>query len=156
MTRRTARELAMLVTASLAPDEPGDEALDRFFEQEHFSTLRTEGEPFLEAPDKKQLGYIRAVVTAAAERRQELDEAIRTYSRGWRVERLSAVVRAVLRCALVELRYLPERYSGEVPAGVAINEAVELAKKYGSEDAPAFVNGVLGGFVRAGEDGGNG
>ena len=149
MTRRTARELAMLVTASLGPEESGEEALNRFFEEEHFRSLASEGEVFSQLPDKRQFRYIQAVVTGAAERREELDETIRAYSHGWRVERLSAVVRAVLRCALFELRFLPEEFREEVPERVAINEAVELTKKYGGEEAPAFVNGVLGGFVRS-------
>lgn len=69
----------------------------------------------------------------------ELDKIIKQYIRGWTMNRLSKVSLALLRLALYEMKFEPD-----IPIGVSINEAVGLAKKYGSaEDAP-FVNGVLG------------
>ncbi|MDO4581153.1 MAG: transcription antitermination factor NusB [Bacillota bacterium] len=68
----------------------------------------------------------------------ELDQRIAGYTRQWDVERISAVDRCVLRLALYELFYLPD-----TPANIVINEAIELAKKFGSDDSGAFVNGVL-------------
>jgi N utilization substance protein B len=68
-----------------------------------------------------------------------LDEMLTRLSQNWRVERLARVDRNVLRIALFELAHC----QADVPARVAINEAVELAKRYGSEEAPAFVNGLL-------------
>jgi transcription antitermination factor NusB len=68
-----------------------------------------------------------------------LDEMLTRLSQNWRVERLARVDRNVLRIALFELAHCQD----DVPARVAINEAVELAKRYGSEEAPAFVNGLL-------------
>jgi N utilization substance protein B len=71
--------------------------------------------------------------------RGELDEILARLSQNWRVERLARVDRNVLRIALFELAHC----QADVPARVAINEAVELAKRFGSEEAPAFVNGLL-------------
>jgi transcription antitermination protein NusB len=66
-----------------------------------------------------------------------LDEIIAKHSENWRLERLSAIDRAILRLAIHELR------GGETPSRVVLNEAVELAKKFSSEDSGPFVNGVL-------------
>ena len=73
----------------------------------------------------------------------ELDELIGRYARGWKSERISRTARAILRIALCEILYMDE-----IPAAVAINEAVELDKKYDEPETVAFVNGVLGGFMR--------
>lgn len=144
MTRTTAREIAVLIIASMAPGaEDAAAVLDRFFEREHYATLSEEGPLFAEYPDEAQMAYIRAVVTAAAEKRGDLDGYIETYAHGWTANRLSRAAGAILRCAMCEILYLPD-----VPDAAAINEAVELAKKYEDTEGPAFINGVLGGFVR--------
>ena len=144
MTRTAARELAVLLCASLSPEETAEETVDRFFEPEHYASLAPEGEQFAEQPDEAQLAYIRRVALGVSAHRAELDARIERYAHGWRAERLSAATGAILRCAMCEILYLPD-----VPAGAAINEAVELAKKYEGDDVPGFVNGVLGAFVRA-------
>jgi N utilization substance protein B len=83
-----------------------------------------------------------AAAQAVAERAPELDARITEASEGWTADRLGAVERNVLRLALVEI-------DGEdVPDEVAVNEAVELAKRYASEDAARLVNGILGRIVR--------
>ena len=73
------------------------------------------------------------------ERRSELDQLIQEYAPAWPVQLLSPVDRNILRIALYELLHHPD-----TPAKTAINEAVELAKVFGSESSPRFVNGVLG------------
>ena len=83
-------------------------------------------------------GVAQAVAAAAA----ELDERITAASEGWTADRLGTVERSALRVAIHELR------SGEVPAEVAINEAVAFAKRYASEDAGRLVNGILGRIQR--------
>ena len=75
---------------------------------------------------------------AAAGRLDELDEVIRGCSEHWRLERMSRVDRSILRIGVHELTS-----PGEIPPKVAINEAVELAKRFGSADSPSFVNGIL-------------
>ncbi len=73
----------------------------------------------------------------------EIDSIINEISVGWKVERLPKVSLAILRLALCEILYVPS-----IPNGVSINEAVELAKKFASQDDAAFINGVLGRYVR--------
>ena len=77
------------------------------------------------------------------EKQEELDGYIEKYSKGWKVSRISRTALAVLRCALCEILYFED-----VPASAAINEAVELDKGYDESDTVAFVNGVLGGFMK--------
>ena len=133
----------MLIASLASGKEDAGEALDRFFAPEHYATLASEGAQFAEYPDEKQMEYIRAVVSRTAERRAEIDAHIEKYAQGWSAERLSRTTGAILRCAVCEILFVPD-----VPAGAAINEAVELAKRYEDEDGPAFINGVLGGIVR--------
>jgi transcription antitermination protein NusB len=82
--------------------------------------------------------FARQIVSAAAERRGAIDEAIAAASKNWRLERMSRVDRNILRLGACELMTF-----AEVPVRVAINEAVELAKRFGTSDSPAFVNGIL-------------
>jgi N utilization substance protein B len=70
--------------------------------------------------------------------REEIDTLIRRLSEHWRLERMSAVDRNILRLAIFELLY-----RADIPAKVSINEAVDLGKKYGSEDSGSFINGIL-------------
>ena len=145
MTRKTAREIAVeLCFAAAANAIDTDELLDGFFEQEHYATLAAENELFGEQPDEKQMAYIRSLATMSREKAEELDGYIERYARGWKSERISRTARAILRIALCEILYMDD-----IPAAVAINEAVELDKNYDDPETVAFVNGVLGGFMRA-------
>ena len=144
MTRKTAREIAVeLCFASAANEIAADELMDSFFEEEHYATLAEENELFAERPDDKQMEYIRTLTTMSRDKAAELDRAIERYARGWKSERISRTARAILRIALCEILYMDE-----IPAAVAINEAVELDKNYDDPETVAFVNGVLGGFMR--------
>lgn len=144
MTRTTAREIAVQLSfAASASSCAMEDLLDAFFSEEHYSSLVSEQELFSDRPDEKQMGYIRTLTTLAAEKRKELDSYIERYARGWKPERISRTALAVLRCALCEILYMEE-----IPNAAAINEAVELDKKYDEPDTVAFVNGVLGGFMR--------
>jgi transcription antitermination protein NusB len=82
--------------------------------------------------------YLITLVQGVADHQEELDSLIRQHSEHWRLERMAAVDRNLLRLALYELLHCPE-----IPAKVVINEAVELAKRYGSEESGSFVNGIL-------------
>jgi transcription antitermination protein NusB len=86
--------------------------------------------------------YARTLAEGVAARAEELDRRITAASEGWPADRLGALERNVLRIGLYELD------GGEVPPEVAVNEAVELAKRYASEDAGRLVNGILGRIVR--------
>jgi len=78
----------------------------------------------------------------AAARTAELDPIISTHAQNWRIERISAIDRAILRLAICELR------TSGTPAKVVLNEAVELAKKFSSEEAAGFINGILDAVVK--------
>lgn len=144
MTRKTAREIAVeLCFAAAANEVETDELLDSFFSEEHYATLVSENELFSELPDDKQMAYIRELTTLTREKAEELDEMIGRYAKGWKSERISRTARAILRIALCEILYMEE-----IPPAVAINEAVELDKNYDDPETVAFVNGVLGGFMR--------
>lgn len=86
--------------------------------------------------------FARELVQGVIGDKVELDALITQFAPEWPVDQLAIIDRNVLRLAFYELRNL-----GEVPVKVAINEAVELAKTYGSDSAPRFVNGVLGAFL---------
>lgn len=89
--------------------------------------------------------YAWRLVSGVMAHRAELDAAIAVRAREWTLERMAAVDRNVLRIGLYELLYVPE-----VPESVVANEAVELAKAYGTEDSARFVNGILGAAIRDG------
>ena len=73
----------------------------------------------------------------------ELDGYISKYAIGWSFARISRMAAAIMRVAMYEILYMPD-----IPASAAINEAVELAKRYDSPEAASFVNGILGSYVR--------
>ena len=83
-------------------------------------------------------GYVWQVVSGVRSKREEIDGIIERYSKDWPVERMAVVDRNILRLAVYEMFHVPD-----VPPKVAINEAVELAKKYGDRDSYRFVNGIL-------------
>jgi N utilization substance protein B len=82
-------------------------------------------------------------VACVKEHLHEIDAEIEKNLKGWKIGRISKVALAILRVAVCEMRYNPN-----IPVGASINEAVELAKRYGDEESPAFVNGVLGSVAR--------
>ena len=82
--------------------------------------------------------YAREIVDGYIDHSVEVDEAIQTYARGWTLERMPSVDRAILRVSVWELLY-----NRNVPAAAVISEAVELATDLGSDDSPRFVNGLL-------------
>ena len=83
--------------------------------------------------------YAREIVDGVIDHREAIDELISTYSRDWTIARMPAVDRAVLRIAIWEMLY-----NDDVPAAVAIDEAVTLAKEFSTDESGSFVNGVLG------------
>lgn len=82
--------------------------------------------------------FAEKLIAGTCERLQELDAAIGPALDNWSLDRIGAVERASLRVALFELMFCPD-----VPAGVVINEALEVAKVYGNDESPRFINGVL-------------
>jgi len=88
--------------------------------------------------------YAREIVDGVIDNREEIDEQITTFAKDWSLARMPAVDRALLRIGVWELLY-----NDEVPAAVAIDEAVELAKEFSTDDSGAFVHGVLARIARA-------
>jgi N utilization substance protein B len=87
--------------------------------------------------------YARVLVTGVDEHVDEIDDLLRGAARGWTLERMAALDRALLRIATYELAHRPD-----VPTGAVVTEAVELAKQYSTEDSSRFVNGILGALAR--------
>ena len=88
--------------------------------------------------------YIRRLVKGVNEHAAELDGYIAKYAKGWSFDRIPLVAAAVMRVAMYEILYMPD-----IPNASAINEAVEIAKKYESDDVVRFINGILGTFLRS-------
>lgn len=116
--------------------------LSDMFENDHYVTLKEEDELFNEKPGK-QLDYISEVVRGVGMHNAELDEYIERYSDKWDFDRISRTALAIMKTAMYEVLYMPD-----IPNGVSINEAVELAKKYEEPEVVPFVNGILGAFVK--------
>ena len=144
MTRSDIREIAMHVSFALgANPQPVEELLDRLLEKEYYQTLAEEDELYAKYPSKKQIEYLTQVSQGLGEHLVELDFYIEKYAQGWKVGRISRVAVAIMRVSMYEILYVPE-----VPGGVSINEAVEMAKKYEEADTVSFINGILGSFIR--------
>ncbi|MCQ2373060.1 MAG: transcription antitermination factor NusB [Phascolarctobacterium sp.] len=153
MIRRIAREMALQslfqidvfasVRQSLSLESVGEidysdfsveAALAAVF-QEH----EEEGEKALKAQD-----YAESLVRGVVEHKEAIDAKISEYAVDWSVERMSAADRNILRIAVYELLFAKKPQE----PGVAINEAVEISKAYGTDDSPRFVNGILGKLVK--------
>ncbi|MEO2263286.1 transcription antitermination factor NusB [Dorea sp. YH-dor228] len=93
----------------------------------------------LEDAREKDLDYIRTKSSKIAEKIAEIDSLINEHTTGWKTSRMNKVDLTILRLAVYEMKW-----DEDVPTGVAIDEAVELAKKYSSNEGPAFINAVLG------------
>ena len=144
MIRNVAREIAMHLSYELSfTDLSAEELLNDRLSANRFDQLAPEYEVYGKLPGPSQQAYIRRVVKGIAEHGSELDQYIEKYAVGWKFERIPLVASAIMRLAMYEILYMPE-----IPNGAAINEAVEIAKKYESSDVVRFINGILGSFVR--------
>ena len=94
-------------------------------------------------PGERESEYMNRMFTGVVEHVDEIDQKISAFARGWTIERIMRVDLAILRLGVFELSL------GEVPAGVVINEAVELANEFSTDKAGAFINGVLGNISRS-------
>ena len=132
MTRKESREMAftMLFEYSFTEDTA----------EELFDVAAEAG---LAEPDN----YCKQAVSIAIENVSEIDEIVAKYSKGWKLERISKVALAALRLAMTELRFFDD-----IPDSVSVNEAVELIKKYATEQDASFANGILGSYLRAGRE----
>ena len=128
MTRKQAREQAFIIGfESLFTEESIDEIAETF----HL------------AMDRQVDPFALQLCAGVAAQSGELDALIEQHLTGWKIGRISKVSLALLRIAAYEILHLEE-----IPASVSINEAVELAKKYGGDEDAPFINGVLGALLR--------
>lgn len=129
--RRRSREIALqlLYALDLRPDQSPDDAFALFSSGDE---------------DEEVINYTEMLVKGTWGEREKIDGLIRDHVTGWRPERMVTVDRAALRLALYECCV-----KSLIPVPVAISEAVELAKTFGTEESAKFVNGVLGKIVRA-------
>ena len=144
MVRNTAREIAIHLSYELSfTDKDVEALLDERLTPETFASLAGEDGIYQEVPNAKQADYIRRLVKGVEEHAAELDGYIAKYTKGWSFARIPLVASAIMRVAMFEILYMPD-----VPNGAAINEAVEIAKKYETPETVKFINGILGSFVR--------
>lgn len=145
MTRANARELAvhLIYGRNFTGEEP-QQVVSIRLDKEYYSKLSEENEVYSERPSRAQLAYIDNVVAGVANREEELNATIQQFSIGWDVARISRLARSVMQLAIYEILYVED-----VPTGVAVSEAVRLAKKYDGNDTGSFVNGILGAFARS-------
>ena len=145
MTRANARELAvhLIYSRDFTKEEP-EQVVSTRLNKEYYPQLSQENEIYAERPSRAQMAYIDKVVTGVANRQDALNDQIQRFSIGWDVSRISRLARSVMQLAIFEILYVED-----VPTGVAVSEAVRLAKKYDGDDTGSFVNGILGSFARS-------
>ena len=144
MVRNTAREIAIHLSYELNfSGKTAEELLDQRLTAEAFAGLAEEEDLYREVPNAKQAEYIRRLVRGVGEHGAELDGYIEKYAKGWKFSRIPLVASAIMRVAMYEVLYMPD-----VPNAAAINEAVEIAKKYETPETVKFINGILGSFSR--------
>lgn len=146
--RRRARENALMILYQIdLSGTPPERALERFWE------TYASGEPLDPVPpfqvhteaddlgelDSETKAYAEVLVRGVSEQREKIDEIIQKVSHNWRLERMACVDRNLLRLGAFELTQKED----EVPRKVAINEAVDIAKKFGTAESSAFINGIL-------------
>ena len=145
MTRANARELAvhLIYGRDFTGEEP-EAVVSTRLNKDYYKQLSAENEVYAERPSRAQLAYLDNVVAGVANREEDLNAEIQKYTIGWDISRISKLTRSVMQLAIYEILYVED-----VPTGVAISEAVRIAKKYDGDETGSFVNGILGAFARA-------
>jgi N utilization substance protein B len=140
--RRQGREVALQVLCGLDanPDLDARAALSFYVSD----VAGSEDESEVPGKDGFDQEFARTLVEAASTNREKIDETLTGISRTWRLDRMARVDRNILRLAVAEMLYLPD-----IPARVTINEAIELGKRFGAAETPAFVNGLLDSVIKA-------
>lgn len=147
MTRRELREhcFKLLFCADFYPADETKEQVEEYFTEPLEEVSASDGESeILHSPalDVFDGGYVKNKVERIIEKIPDLDSQINEIAKGWTTKRMGKVELTILRLALFEIQF-----DEDVPEKVAINEAVELAKKFGGDDSPSFVNGILAKLV---------
>ncbi|HHV45558.1 MAG TPA: transcription antitermination factor NusB [Tissierellia bacterium] len=131
MGRKRAREATMKLLYQMEMNSDySDRIKELFFENNSFSQSEKE--------------YIEDAINTIVDKLHELDKNIKEHTEKWNIHRLAKVDLCTLRIAIYEILY-----RDDIPLEVSINEAIEIAKKYSTEESSRFINGVLGGFIRS-------
>lgn len=135
MKRKEARELCMqLVYEMIIKNEFGLAGYQLYQEEN--------------PEENPQNSYIRQVLSSVTEHHDDMDQLIHSYAIGWEMDRIARVDMAILRVALAEMQHIDD-----IPNFVSVNEAIEMAKKFSTENSSSFVNGILGTYLKdRGED----
>ncbi len=145
MTRANARELAVhLIYGREFTGEEPESVISSRLDKAYYAKLAPDNDIYTERPSRAQLAYLDSVVAGIANREEDLNATIQKHAIAWDVSRISRLARAIMQLAIYEILYVED-----VPTGVAISEAVRLAKKYDGDDTGSFVNGILGAFARS-------
>jgi N utilization substance protein B len=148
--RREARERAIqfLFQHDLNPPSDLDAALNQFWETQRAAVIADEkgaatwGQPVQVPPasadEEEMRNFADPLIRGAVEHREESDEVIRKHAKNWELHRIAAVERKILRLAIYEMLH-----RDDIPPVVSINEAVDIAKKFSTQDSGKFVNGIL-------------
>ena len=145
MTRANARELAVhLIYGREFTGEEPEQTIKIRLDKDYYGELSEANDVYAERPSRAQLGYIDTVVGGVASRVEDLNAEIARFAIGWDISRISRLTRCIMQLAIYEILYLDD-----IPVGVAVSEAVRIAKKYDGDDTGAFVNGILGSFARS-------
>ncbi|MFD2611882.1 transcription antitermination factor NusB [Paenibacillus gansuensis] len=140
MKRRLAREIAVQSLYQLEMNEvSAGHAVDMLIEE-----AQQDNESNVELSDVHELtAYVKTTVEQISAQKQQIDDLLSIYLKGWQMDRLSRVDRQILRLAAYEMVF-----KDDVPAKVVINEAIELSKHFGTDESGKFVNGVLGKMIK--------
>ena len=133
MNRRKSREIAMELLFEMSINKESYEEILGNFKENTDTDL-----------NDIYFDYLERVVTGVQENTKDIDKKIVENLKNWKFNRLSKVDLAILRIAIFEIMF-----SEDVPDKVAVNEGIELARKYSSDNSPTFVNGVLGNIIKA-------
>ena len=130
MGRKVARESTMKLLYQMDSNEDfSQQAIDVFFENHELKSDEVE--------------YLNQVTKGIKDNIEEIDSFIEQYSEGWKIKRIAKVDLSILRIALYEILYIED-----MPPQVSINEAVEVAKEYGTDESSKYINGLLGTFMK--------
>ncbi|GGN95499.1 transcription antitermination factor NusB [Saccharibacillus kuerlensis] len=140
MKRRLGRELAVQSLYQMEMNEVA--AFDAVSMLISEAGDENEGEVKLEDTDRLA-DYVLALVNGVTTHKSAIDDLLGVYLKGWQISRLSRVDRQILRLAAYEMIF-----AEDVPAKVAVNEAIELSKHFGTDESGKFVNGVLGKMIQ--------
>ncbi|WP_053957127.1 transcription antitermination factor NusB [Inediibacterium massiliense] len=128
MNRKLAREMVMKLCFQMdIQNDFSEEMIEKFLK---------------DLPENDQENYIKKVATSFISNKEKIDQLIEKHSKGWKINRLAKVDLTILRIAITEIYYIED-----VPEVVSINEAVELSKKFSTDESSKFINGVLGSIL---------